>query len=378
MVLSYAFFCPTRVIEGEAPATLKALLAGKSFAVVTSAGWVARGLTDKLDRVGLAPKAVLSGVDPNPTVPAVEQLASQLPDTDVVVAFGGGSVIDAAKGALALKGMRGDRAALRVHLQNGSALPGALTPLPLIAVPTTAGTGSEVTRWGTIWGENHVKYSVSDARLYPTHAVLDPVLLTSMPRSLKLATGLDAASHAMEAIWNRRHGACTDALAQTAIALLFRHLKASLTDNASVELLRNIQTAALLAGLAMGTTQTALAHSISYPFTSRFGLPHGLACSFTLAEVARYNFAADPQRLAPIADALECDLARLPEAIERWFDELGLAREVGRYVAPNAANDLGDDLITPARAANNLRDVDAAAAKTIARAALARMVARAA
>jgi alcohol dehydrogenase len=373
VVLSHPFFCPTRVIEGEAFATLKALLAGCTFAIVTSPGWQARGLRAGLSQAGLAPKAVLANLDPNPTVPAIERLAEELPEADVVVAFGGGSVIDAAKGALAFKGMGGDHAALMRHLISGSMLPDSMKPLPLIAIPTTAGTGSEVTRWGTIWGESFVKGSVSDGRLFPTHAILDPALLVSMPRALKLATGLDAASHAMEAVWNRRHGAATDALATSAIALLFRHLKASLEDNAPVQLLSNIQTAALLAGLAMGTTQTALAHSISYPFTARCGLPHGFACSFTLAEVARYNLAVDPRRLGPIADAIGCEVSRIPDSIERWFDELGLAQEIGHFVTSDAANDLGDDLITPARAANNLRDVDAAAAKNITRAALARL-----
>lgn len=378
MVLSHPFHCPSRVVEGEAFGTLATILAGRRFSLVTSAGWIERGVQERLGRAGLKPLAILSDVPSNPAVGAVKRLAAQVPDCDVVVALGGGSVIDASKGVLALKGLAQDHDAFDAHLKSGVALPAGMKVPQLIAVPTTAGTGSEVTRWGTLWGEDGSKYSVQHPALYPTHAVLDPNLLLSMPRDLRLATGLDAVSHAMEAVWNRRHSAVTDALAHAAIKTLFQHLKGALAENAPVALLARIQTAALLAGLAMGTTQTALAHSISYPFTARFGLPHGFACSFTLAEVARYNMSGDPQRLSPIASALDCELGRLPEAIENWFAQLGLAYHVGRFVTVEAIAAFGDELITPARAANNIRDVDAAAAKAIAGAALAKLVARAA
>ena len=365
MVLSHPFFCPTRIVEGEAFSALAALLMRRRFAVVTSAGWLKRGLTDELGKVSLAPDVVLAEVETNPTVSAVERLAEKIPDVDIVVAFGGGSAIDAAKGALALKALGQDRAAMRAHLEKGTALPAGIAPLPLIAVPTTAGTGSEVTRWGTIWGDDLAKYSVTDPSLYPNHAILDPKLLMSMPRALALSSGLDALSHAMEAVWNRRHGAATDELARSAISIVYRDLAASLDHPDSLPLKRAIQTAALFAGLAMGTTQTALAHSISYPFTSHFGLPHGIACSFTLPEIARYNLAAGEARLAPISDALGCKPGDIPEVLARWFEVLGVPREVGRYVDPSAVEAMSQNLITPSRAANNIRDVDGAAAREI-------------
>ena len=375
MVLSHPFHCPTRVIEGDAFGSLTKLLRGRRFAILSSAGWLKRGLRESLKTASLQPESIIAEVTTNPLLLDVEQLATHIPDVEVVVAFGGGSVIDAAKGALALKALDGKRAALWEHLKDGKMLPEAIAPLPLIAVPTTAGTGSEVTRWGTIWGEDGNKYSISDPRLYPTDAILDPALLLPMPRELALSTGLDAVSHAMEAVWNRRHGALTDGLAQAAIGLARRHLGPSLTEPQSFDHKRAMQTASVLSGLAMGTTQTALAHSISYPLTAQFGMPHGFACSFTLAEVARYNLPADEQRLAPIAVGLECTPAQIPDRIERWFEELGLAREVGRYLDGSALEKLGDKLITPARAANNLREVDAAGAKRIIRAAFDRAVA---
>jgi alcohol dehydrogenase len=370
VVLSRPFFCPTKVVEGEAFATLAALLRGRRFFVVTSAGWLKRGLLDRLWKAKLNPDSVLAEVDANPTLAVVERLALRIPNVEVAVALGGGSVIDATKAAVALEAIGHDRILMRTHLELGNNLPTGLAPLPLIAIPTTAGTGSEVTCWGTIWGESLAKHSVSDPSLYPTYSILDSRLLLSMPRSLALASGLDALSHAMEAVWNRHHGVVTDALAQSAIALLYRYLAPSLDEPDSLVLKKTVQTAALLAGLAMSTTQTALAHSLSYPLTSGFGLPHGIACSFTLPEIARYNLLENPERLVPIARALDCGLGDIPDALQHWFDDLGVPDQVARYVTPSAIERLGDKFITPARATNNIRDVDSVAARQIVIAAL--------
>lgn len=371
MVLSHPFRCPTRVIEGHGfDEALADLLDGQTWALVTSPGWVRRGAVERLTERCGPPRAVISDVHANPSVSNVERLARRLPRTETVVALGGGSVIDATKGAAALQALSGDMDAFLAHLRGGKALPADLEPTPILAVPTTAGTGSEITPWGTIWGDDKIKHSVSHPGLHPSHAVLDPALCMSMPRELTLSTGLDALSHAMEAVWNRRHTAITDVLGGRAIGILHENLAATLVRPADVALRRRVQTGALVAGLAMGTTQTALAHSMSYPFTARFGLPHGFACSFTLAEVARYNMETEPRRLTPIAEGLGCALRAVPETIEAWFDELGLGPAIGRYLSPEVIDTFGTELITRSRAANNIRDVDGAAALRLARSAL--------
>ncbi len=120
------------------------------------------------------------------------------------------------------------------------------------------------------------------------------------------------------------------------------------------------------------STQTALAHSISYPFTAQFGMPHGFACSFTLPEVAGYNAQADPDRVALAAEAFGCGLDEFPTALAAWLDGLGIGAHLDEYVTPAVTGELGDNLITRARAANNLRDVDGAAARDIAHRSLTR------
>ena len=185
-------------------------------------------------------------------------------------------------------------------------------PIPIIAIPTTSGTGSEVIRRGTIWGDSGIKYSVSDSHLYPSHAVLDPNLCLTMSRELTLATGLDALSHAMEAVWNRHHSTVSDALASQAISMIHQRLGQVLHAPSDLEARRDMQAAATIAGLAMGTTQTALAHAISYQFTSQYGMPHGLACSFTLPEIACFNGELNADRLGPIAVGFAVGVDKTP------------------------------------------------------------------
>lgn len=368
MVLGRSFHCPTQVIH-QAPFedAVGVLINGRRWSLMTSSGWVSRGVVDRIVNKCTSPDEIIHDIGSNPTLSTVVQTAEKLKDIDVVVALGGGSVIDAAKGAVALKALGHDLNSFFEHLRDGTPLPDTLNPLPIIAIPTTSGTGAEVTRWGTIWGDDGLKHSVTDPSLYPSHAIMDPELCTSMGRDLTLITALDALSHAMESIWNRNNTPITDALATLSIQMIRENLELTLAEPGNANLRRNLQTAALLSGFAMGTTQTALAHSISYPFTSRFGVPHGLACSFTLPAVARYNISEDSARLAPIAEGLGCSIEEIPEFLSTWFRSMRLGEMLSAYLPENVADGIDNSLITRARAANNMRDVDGAAAREIVR-----------
>lgn len=371
MVLSHPFYCPTRIVWGHGfDFALCELIEGRSWVLVTSRGWAKRGAINKISAACGAPDKIIDDVDENPTIETVISLVEKLAAEDLLVALGGGSVIDAVKGAAVLEALGGDLTPFLRHLQEGADLPADLAPKPIIAIPTTAGTGSEVTKWGTIWGGVDIKYSVNHSALFPTHAIMDPALTITMPATLTIATGLDAVSHAMESVWNRRHGALTDAMASNAIALLHDNLAGAVERPDDIGRRTLLQSAAVLAGLSMSTTQTAVAHSISYPFSARYGMPHGLACSFTLPEVARFNMETDPARLSPIAEGFGCAVEELPEFLYSWFASLGVGELVLGYVEPNVTDELGDNVINRARAANNIRDVDGPAARNIARRAL--------
>lgn len=365
------FHCPTQVLTKRPYIeTIKELVGNKKWLLATSAGWTSRGAVDALRRAVGEPEATIDAIPANPRISDVRALTELVPDVEIIVALGGGSVIDAAKALAGLHALDKNAEPLLAHLREGSDLPDGFDPVPVIAVPTTSGTGSEVTRWATIWGDDNVKFSLHHPTLYPSHAVLDPSLCVSMPEEVTLSSGLDALSHAMEAVWNNNNTPVSDELALRAIQMLRSSLQDALEAPQSEALRGEIQIAALLSGLAMGTTQTALAHSISYPFTAHFGMPHGFACSFTLSEVARYNAVEDPDRLKPIAAALGCNASEIGEALDSWFVSLGVGRHILSHVAPEVTEQLGDNLITRARAANNLREIDGAGARKIARTAL--------
>ena len=175
-----------------------------------------------------------------------------------------------------------------------------------------------------------------------------------MDPALALSTGLDAVSHAMEAVWNRRHTPVSDAAARVSLEMLVPALRTRFKAG-DVDAAGRRQIGALYAGLAIGATRTALAHSISYPLTGRFGVPHGLACGFTLGEVARFNLREDPERLRMMADAFDCSLRRLPDTMNRWLRRLGVGKHVLPLVKGAKIADLAHEFINPARAGNNLR-----------------------
>jgi phosphonate metabolism-associated iron-containing alcohol dehydrogenase len=261
---------------------LPALIRGRHAAVVSTKGMEERGIIERVTAlINQANLPVVSTVHPNPTVASIREHAAKLleaRDVEVIVAIGGGSVMDTAKGiaAIASGGFSADWFAS--HLREGAEFPTAFAPPAVIAVPTTAGTGSEVTMWGTVWDEETgAKYSISHPKLYAERAVLVPELTATMPPDLTLYSALDALSPCMESIWNRNTNAVSEAFATAGLAKILPNLDNVLRNPDDFEARRRLQEAALLGGLAISCTKTALAHSISYPLTSRLGMPHGLA-----------------------------------------------------------------------------------------------------
>lgn len=295
-------------------------VAGRSYVLVTYSDPPFPALAARIAELAGAPALVIDDVVPNPDfahlVPSCARLRGRR--IDLIVALGGGSVIDTAK-VLAASG--GDFARVERHLVEGATAAPLPAPVPILAVPTTAGTGSEVTCWATVWdGVGGRKFSLADPRLYPERALIDPELTHGAPAGLTVATGLDALSHALESIWNRNANPVSANHAVAAAREIMATLPRLRDDLRDAGLRRRMAQAALFAGLAFSNTKTALAHSISYAVTLRHGLAHGLACSFTLPQVMRSAIGADPDcdaRLAAIfGDDLEAGAARLEAFLE--------------------------------------------------------------
>ncbi len=327
---------------------LKEKIADRDFAIVTYGdNPVFERLSERVQReIGRPAAVVVNDVEPNPSYNGLRvqchAFAAATHRPDVIVALGGGSVIDTAK-VLAAAG--GDFARVEAFLE-GRSDPSQLLSVPIIAVPTTAGTGSEVTSWATIWDtDNKKKYSLARPNLYPEHAIIDPVLMVGVPRSLTLSTGLDALSHALESIWNVNANPVSANHAVFAAREVLDSLPSLIEHLGDISLRSRLARASLFAGLAFSNTRTALAHSLSYHLTLHHGTVHGIACSFSLPAVMRsvlgHNEACDDAlkrifgpNLNKGADALDELMAKL--GVSTRATDYGISRDEWREVIEDA------------------------------------------
>lgn len=353
---------PVRIVFDEDRSEgISKFLRGRSACVVTTPGSVSRGIVDQVFEGAGALPQVFTGVHPNPTIESIVNAAALVlseKHPEVLVAIGGGSAIDTAKGIAALASIGGDNFTwLADHLRNGLPFPDQFAPLPIIAVPTTAGTGSEVTMWATVWDETSgTKHSLSHSALYAEAAFLIPQLTQTMSADLTLITGLDALSHCLESMWNRTANAISDAFATAGIPKILRSLPRVLAAPDDLMERREMQHAALLGGLAISSTATALAHSMSYAFTSRLGMPHGLACSFTLPSLMRFNADSSPERMQVIAEAMGAkNIFDAADLLEARFSEWGVRDRARQFFNGHRVADMQAMLLTPSRAGNNLK-----------------------
>lgn len=322
---------------------------------------------------------VVNNVVPNPTIASITECSGKAAafDFEAVIGIGGGSALDTAKVVALLRGGPAGPDWLGSFFREGKGGLDDFSPLPLIAVPTTSGTGSEVTPWATVWDEKlKKKYSLADGRLFPEWALLDPDLTDSLPYDLTLFGSLDALSHAMEAVWNRNANQVSTELALRAVEIILGAWREDFRNRyADPRTRERLQLASLLAGLAFSNTKTALAHSISYPLTALLDLPHGLACGFTLPEIMLHNGREEGGKLSGLARALGG--STVPEAAAELyaaFEAVGVGEVLKRYIEdPAALETLEAEYISPGRADNNIASVDQDRAREIAVRAAARI-----
>jgi alcohol dehydrogenase len=307
-------------------------IAGRPYVLVTYGDAFFRGLAARLEQDAGAPLLVVDDIAPNPDIALLEvqtaRFANLPRQPEVIVALGGGSVIDSAK---VFAAARGDFTAMDAFLKKR---PGAepLSPWALIAVPTTAGTGSEVTCWGTVWDSaGGVKYSLAHPGLYPEYSIVDPELMVGKPRDLTIQTGLDALSHSLESLWNRSANPVSMAHAVTAAKGVLTTLPQLVGDLGNVELRGRMARAATLAGFAFSNTKTAIAHSLSYPITLRHGVPHGIACSFSLPMIIRSVEGEGGICAEGLQAIFGTDASKAAEQLEAFLNGLGVATDYRHY-----------------------------------------------
>ena len=325
---------PTRMVHGQgAIGRLGELVRGLSVEypfLVTDRGVVSAGLADRaLESLGDV--FVFDGVRANPDVELVGE-ASELyreEGCDGLVALGGGSSMDTAKG-------------LGVEVANGGSILDyeyGKTPItrpipPLVTVPTTAGTGSEVTLWAVITDHARgIKFNVGGTPLIGAHvALIDPTLMLGLPPAITAATGMDALSHGIECYTCDYHQPFNDAVALHAIELVGSWLRAAVGDGSNLEARTNMAHAATFGGLAYGTESAGAAHAMSQSAGGVHDCPHGALTARVLGPVCEYNAPAAPERYARIAQAFGVNVHGLEplEAARAGIEELyRLTEDVG-------------------------------------------------
>lgn len=332
-------FGPGRLAElsGEAKSF------GRRAFITTTRDLAALGLVDRvkslLEASGIA-VTLFDEVQPDPTSVAVDGAAAMAREAgcDLVIGLGGGSAIDLAKG-VAVAATHPGPIWDYVTYTGANALPVTAAVLPVIAIPTTAGTGSEVTH-GTVLDnpERGMKAALLSPHIYPRLALVDPELTYTMPAKVTAMTGFDALTHGMEAFLNAvRRNPASDLFALETVRLIVRNLPKVLAHPVdgedTVQQRAQMAWAATLGGLSITLSNTTVAHAMGLPMGARLGTPHGLALSRLLPVVVAHSWQAQPARFAALAETIGCVSPEMDETekarglavwLKRFAAEIGL------------------------------------------------------
>ena len=301
------------------------------------------------------PDSIFSDIEENPNFDDCENVLKfcKNKDYDGVIALGGGSVMDLAKVVMAFLSTG------KTNIVDLLEFKGAYErSIASIFLPTTHGTGSEVTKWGTVWDmKQKKKYSISHLDLYPNIAILDGNLTLSLPMDVSITTTLDALSHSFESIWNKNANEKSTEYAIEAITIILSNVELLKQNPINLNVRNKLLEAANKAGLAFSNTKTAAAHSISYPLTIRFGIPHGVASSLSLIPLLEINGKHIKESLDKICHSLEVtydELIRKLKAIPKGIIPYTLS-EWG--IQENDLPQLVEESFTKGRMDNNIVDL---------------------
>lgn len=359
--MSSRFFIPTDVHWAEWYQVGNLLaLPGQKVLIATSQSSKTRAESLQKDILANHQTELLPNIGADPTIESVEHVTSGVlaAAPDWIIAMGGGSVLDTAKAAAVAATNGGDVKGLILgtsQIRN----PG----IPLIAIPTTSGSGSEVTPYASITdARESKKISLSHDYLFPRFALLDPSLTLSLSHWQTAISGMDALCHSIEGYWSNRATPATDALALSAARLLFDQLPETRRAPEDLTARKRTMEGSMLAGLTISNARTTAVHAISYPMTVSFGVPHGLACSLILPSMMRFNARAMPKdkedRLLQNLGAKS--MGHLAESVEQLQSNLGLPiklSEVG--IGQDGISNIVKNGYRPDRMNNNPKEISA-------------------
>jgi choline dehydrogenase len=374
---------PTRLVHGRGAISRLSEVTGELGItrpmLVTDPGVAAAGLADRaLEHLGDA--IVFDGVRPNPDIALVDEGARLYAESgcDGLVGLGGGSSLDTAKSIGVVARHGGSIAQYEWgHDPIEHRIPA------LVAVPTTAGTGSEVTLWAVITDHDRkIKFNVGGTPLIGAHvALIDPELMLGLPASVTAATGMDALSHAIECYTCDYHQPFNDAVALNAIELVEEWLRVAVDDGSNVEARTQMAHAATLGGMAYGTESAGAAHAMSQSAGGVHDCPHGALTARVLGPVMEYNAPADPVRHARIARGLGVDTSGMTpldaalagvEALYELTEDVGIPSMEELGFSEDEIPMLARIAFEDPQTTGNAREVDVAAYEDIYRNAFSR------
>jgi len=351
---NFTYNMPTKIVYGDNElANIDKYINGRKTLLITSQGFVKRGLIEQLNSYTSNIVDVVSEVKSHPEFKDLEITYNKIQNIDfeLILAIGGGSVLDASK----FFSVYNDKKEYQFveDLIKGKIEKDNYKLIPIISIPTTAGTGSEITPWATIWDmDEKKKYSLHLPDLFGEIALYDPTLTLTIPKDITIQTGLDTLSHALESIWNKNANEITVNYAIKSAKLIVDNLVLLSNDLNNLKYRNNIMKACMYAGLAFSNTQTAIAHAMSYYITAHKGIDHGIACSFTLPMltdniIGKYNFIDNA--LIEIFGELSSNKLRC------ILKELNISTEFKDYgVTDDELNELKSSLQNNQRAGNSL------------------------
>lgn len=369
---NFELYLPTRMIfgAGKSKTTGEVIqsLRGRKVLVVSDPGVIGANLLDgilsSIKDAGLS-YSVFSDVGHEASLAQVQEGLNVLraEESDLLLSVGGGSVMDTAKAIGCLATNPGD---LRDYegpekFKN--------PPLPTVAVPTTAGSGSELS-FGAVISDDERKYkfSVRSSMQIPKVALLDPELLKTTPPKLAAATGMDALSHGLEAYVSKWSNSMTDAYCRQNFYLVGKYLRRFVSDPSDVEAASGMLLASSMGPMAFNVARLGLVHAIGHPLGAKFKLPHGVVCALLMPHVMGFNLSACPDKFVDIAIGLEGSVEdgstikkaqSAVRAVERLMDDIGIRADFSPYdITEELLSNIADQTLRSGMQLTNPKDCD--------------------
>ncbi len=340
----------------ELPEILAGLGKKKPF-IVTDSGVAASGILaivkKSLENGGFHGES-FEGVKPNPTVSLIDEgaKAAHLTGADCIIAVGGGSSLDSSKG-IALVAANPTFSSAQFNY--------TITPekpaLPIIAIPTTSGTGSETNNWGVIDDPaNHKKIYIGDASTTPVAAILDPELTSGLPPRPTAGTGIDALTHAIESLTSKGRTPVSAAYAHEAIKLISKSLPIAFSDGKNLDARGDMLMGAHLAGLALTLSGLGLVHGIAHSVSAHVGAAHGEALASVLAEVMEFNSSVSESTYKTVAVDMniQADSKVAINAVRSLADEISIRFPLSTFgVTSDMCEAIADTALVDSVTSNN-------------------------